>query len=252
MSTIAPAYEELPMPNTFAQVLQDWQLDVGQPCWLVIDAARYEEGAVLNGVYALCDQPEWDWLFSETPLAPHGDAGPLVVRSTLGSRLCRHAASHWADGGTVILVTGAGLDSAVAGIRQSLEVSLETHGPCILRPYDGRFLEVLAACLPDLLNALVAEDCALLWSVDSHAGSYWSGGRGVTSGVPGIPRRQGHKFERMLTWVSGWPLCASIAGNAGLQGARSESRLAHALWSAGHACPGDGHQLASLWRDHKP
>lgn len=62
---------------------------------LIIDAARYEEGEILQQIYTLEDAPDWHWLFDQTPFEQDRDAGPIVVETGLDSRLCQHAATRW-------------------------------------------------------------------------------------------------------------------------------------------------------------
>jgi hypothetical protein len=202
---------------------------------------------VIRQIYALDDNPDWFWLFDETPFEQHKDAGPLVVQTTLDSVLCQYAVSQWGhDEALTILVSGREHNLALAGIRQSLILHFETYGPCFVRPYDGRFLEVLNACLPDAVGGLAGKGDLLLWATKHQEGAHWSGARGISTEREGLHAHQPGSFERLLTWVSGWPRCMAMANQQHTLGHRL--RIIRELWTAGHACPKSNAELGALWQ----
>lgn len=247
MLSTAPALDNLKLLVGFNEALKDSRVALRECCLLIIDAARYGKGDVTRQIYALDDNPDWFWLFSETPFEQHKDAGPIVVKTTLNSVLCKHAVSHWAtDEALAILVSEREHDPAVAGIRNSLIVHFETYGPCFVRPYDGRFLEVLNTCLPEAVGSLICEDDLLIWATSHGEGVHWSSAWGVSTETEGLHAHQSSSFERLLTWVSGWPQCMAIANQQHTPSHRLQ--IIRELWTAGHACPKTDAELGALWQ----
>ncbi|MBD3641565.1 MAG: DUF4123 domain-containing protein [Marinobacter sp.] len=175
-----------------------------QRCLLIIDAARYEEGEVLRQLYTMDDDPDWLWLFDQTPFERDRDAGPVVVDIALGGALRHHAVDKWAaDEAVLVLVSEREPDSALAGFRQSLLVQLEQYGPCFLRPYDSRFLEEMAEHRPEALARLIGKDDLLMWSIDHGGAIVWSSAVGMNADVGGLNIKQDASFARLLTSVGG-------------------------------------------------
>ncbi|MCL1488618.1 MAG: DUF4123 domain-containing protein [Marinobacter sp.] len=148
MSTIAPALPDRACVNTFQEAIREWQLQSSQRCLLIVDAAQYDEHEVTKALYSKCSDPNWCWLFENSPLETFADAGPIIVDTFINSKFCQHALTHWTDKGLLFLFTESAVYKAVAGLRRMLSVDLETAGPCLLRTYDTRFLQVLSACRP--------------------------------------------------------------------------------------------------------
>lgn len=248
MLSTAPVLDEPTSLTDLERALNDWQVSSRERCLLIVDAARYDEEDVLRQIYALDDNPDWFWLFDETPFDQHKDAGPIVVKTTPNSALFQRAVSQWgADEALAILVSGREQDSALAGIRQSLMIHFETYGPCFVRPYDGRFLEVMNTCLPDALGRLIGEGDMLIWATNRGEDAHWSSAKGVSTEMEGLHAHQPRSFERLLTWVSGWPRCMATANN--LQHTPSHRiRIIRELWSAGHVCPESDAELDALWQ----
>lgn len=232
----------------FERVLGEHQLSHHDRCLLIIDAAQYDERDVLRQIYTCDSNPQWHWLFDETLFEQHKDAGPIVVETTLGSRLCQHAASRWAhDGALLILVTDREQSSTLAGIRKSLMMDMETYGPCFVRVYDGRFLELLNACFPSAVDKLICQGDRLIWAVDHGGDVHWSSATATTQEVEGLRAYQGKQLERLLTWVSGWPRCMALI-NTSTQTLSDKVRLIVDLWAAGLVCPECDVELATLWQ----
>lgn len=248
MLLTAPALDKSYSLADFDRALNDWKVSAREHCLLIIDAARYDEEDVFRQVYALDANPDWFWLFDETPFEPHRNAGPLVVRTTLDSTLCRRALSQWGvDEALVILVSKRERNSALKGIRKSLMLHFETYGPCFVRPYDGRFLEVLNTCLPDAAGRLIGEGDLLIWAINHGEYTHLSSARGASTEGEGLHAHQPRSFERLLTWVSGWPRCMAIANNH-QHTPRHRSRIIRELWSTGHECPESEAELGALWQ----
>src|SRR5690554_4441274 len=95
MLSTAPVLDRSHSLTHFNRALNDWKVSSWERCLLIIDAARYDEGDVIRQIYALGDNPDWFWLFDETPFEQHKDAGPIVVKTTLNSVLCQRAVSQW-------------------------------------------------------------------------------------------------------------------------------------------------------------
>lgn len=247
LSTVPVSDEPTPFTN-FDKSLHDWCVASGDCCQLIIDAAQYDEGEVLRRVYALEDNPQWCWLFDETDFEEHQDAGPVVVQTNLNSALCQYAVSHWgADEALAILISGRAQNLALAGIRESLMIRFETYGPCFVRVYDGRFLEVLNVCLPDAVGRLIIEGELLAWIVNCGKDAHWSSAGGISTESEGLSPSQPRSLERLLTWVSGWPRCMAIANNHH-HTSNCRLRIIRELWSAGHACPDSDAELGALWQ----
>ncbi len=205
MSATAPAPAMCEMLSGFRQMLDRHRIARDQGCLLIIDAARYEEGEVLRQIYTLDDDPDWCWLFNQTPFERYRDAGPIVVATTSDSLLCQHAVTGWAaDEAVLVLVSGREPGAALAGFRQSLMVQLEHYGPCFLRPYDNRFLERMAACRPEALVSLTGKGDLLIWSIDRGGGVDWSSTVGLKEDFRGLNHEQDAAFERLLTSVHGF------------------------------------------------
>lgn len=248
MLLTAPALDKPKSSVGFDQALEDARVALQERCLLIIDAARYDKGDAIRQVYALDDNPDWFWLFDETPFEQHKDAGPVVVKTTLNSRLCQRAVPHWgADEALAILVSEREQDSALAGIRKSLMIHFETYGPCFVRPYDGRFLEVLNTCLPEAVGSLIGEGDLLIWATNPGEGAHWSSARGASTETEGLHTHQPSSVERLLTWVSGWSRCMAIANQQHTTNHRI--RIIRELWSAGHKCPDSDAELGALWQD---
>ncbi|MGC8120304.1 DUF4123 domain-containing protein [Marinobacter sp. VGCF2001] len=247
MLSTAPVLDRSHSLTHFNRALNDWKVSSWERCLLIIDAARYDEGDVIRQIYALGDNPDWFWLFDETPFEQHKDAGPIVFKTTLNSVLCQRAVSQWgADEALAILVSEREQGSALAGIRKSLMIHFESYGPCFVRPYDGRFLEVLNTCLPEAVGSLIGEDDLLIWATSHGEGTHWSSARGASTETEGLHAHQPSSFERLLTWVSGWPRCMAIANHQHTPSHRI--RIIRELWSAGHQCPESDAELGTLWQ----
>lgn len=247
MLSTAPALDKSKALAGFEKILKDSRATPRERCLLIIDAARYDEGAVIRQIYALDDNPDWFWLFDETPFEQHKEAGPIVVKTTLNSVLCQRAVSQWgADEALTILVSEREQGSALAGIRKSLMIHFETYGPCFVRPYDGRFLEVLNTCLPEAVGSLIGEDDLLIWATNHDEGTHWSNSRGASTNMEGLHAHQPNSFERLLTWVSGWLRCMAIANQKHTPSHRI--RIIRELWSSGHKCPESDAELGALWQ----
>lgn len=205
MPMIAPVSRKPEKVSRFQQVIVRHRLPPNQRCLLIIDAARYEEGEVLRHIYTLDDDPDWLWLLDQTPFERDRDAGPVVVETTLDSALCEHAADRWAgDEAVLVLVSGGERDVALAGFRQSLRVRLEPYGPCFLRPYDSRFLEILAGDRPEAFARLIGNGDLLMWSIDRGGVVDWSSAVGTHTDFRGLNHDQDASFERLLTSVLGF------------------------------------------------
>jgi len=205
MSATAPVPAMSEMLPGFQQMLDRHRIARDQGCLLIIDAARYEEEEVLRQIYTLDDDPDWCWLFDQTPFEQDRDAGPIVVATTPDSLLCQHAATGWAaDEAVLVLVSGREPDEALAGFRQSLMVQLEHYGSCFLRPYDSRFLEMMAACRPEALVSLIGKGDLLMWSIDHGGEVDWSSTVGIKEDFRGLNYEQDAAFERLLASVRGF------------------------------------------------
>ncbi len=204
MSATAPVTD---MPETipgFQQILERQGIASDQRCLLIIDAARYEEGEVLRQIYTLDDDPDWLWLLDQTPFERDRDAGPVVVDTTLDSMLAQDAAEKWAaDEAVLVLVSEREPGAALAGFRQSLLVQLEHYGPCFLRPYDSRFLAMMAEHRPEGLVSLIGKGDLLMWSIDGGGAIAWSSAVGIKTDVRGLNDAQDASFEQLLTSVRG-------------------------------------------------
>jgi hypothetical protein len=204
MSTIAPALPNRECLDTFPEAMRQWQIQPSQRCLLIIDAAQFDEYEITRALYAQCNDPNWCWLFGNSPLEAFVDAGPIVVNTVADSDFCRYALTHWADKGLLFVFTESNVDEAVAGLRDMLLVDLETAGPCVIRPYDTRFLQMLSTCQPDQMAELAAVDSLWIWSVDLLDCVQWSGLQ-ATGAAKRIKTHKGRDFERLLSLVAGWP-----------------------------------------------
>ena len=204
MSTIAPVLPSRKCLDTFQDAMDHWQLQPSQRCFLIIDAAQFDEHEITRALYAECDNPNWCWLFDNSPLEALADVGPIVIDRSADSHFCQHALTHWASQGLLFLFTESDVDKALAGLRGMLSVDLETAGPCLLRPYDTRFLQLLSACQPEQMAELAADDSLWIWSVDFPGRVQWSGFQATGTGKQ-IRTHKGRDFERLLSWVADWP-----------------------------------------------
>ncbi|SFR47786.1 protein of unknown function [Marinobacter gudaonensis] len=248
MLLTAPAMDKSKSLLGLDQTLRDFRVASGEQCLLIIDAARYDKVDTTQQIYTLDGNPDWFWLFDGTPFEQHKDAGPIVVRTSVNSELFQCAVSRWgADEALAILVSKYEPSKALAGIRKSLVIHFETYGPCFVRPYDGRFLEVVNTCLPEAVGSLIREDDLLVWCTCHSEGMYWSGASGVGTEGEGFYAHQPRSLERLLTWVSGWPRCMAIT-NKHRHPTSHRIRIIRELWSAGHPCPESDAELGALWQ----
>lgn len=247
MSTIAPALPDRACLDTFQETIREWQLQPGQRCLLIVDAAQCDEHEVTKALYAECNDPNWCWLFENSPLETFSDAGPIIVDTTVGSRFCQHALTQWANKGLLFLFTENAVGEAVAGLRGMLSVDLETAGPCLIRAYDTRFLQVLSACQPDQMAELLGVDNTWVWSVDLTSCVQWSGFRGTGTAKP-IKAHKGRDFERSLSWAFGWPSCLPYVDRDHRADATTLTRFIAQQWHSGVACDGGSVQLEAQWQ----
>jgi hypothetical protein len=247
MSTIAPALPDRACLDTFQDAIREWQLQPGQRCLLIIDAAQYDEHEVTSALYAECNDPNWCWLFENSPLEPLADAGPIIVDTVCDSKFCQHALTHWTDKGLLFLFTESGVEKAVAGLRGMLSVDLETAGPCLLRTYDTRFLQVLSACQPDQMAELTGVNSTWIWSVDLLSHVQWSGFQ-ATGAAKQFKTHEVHDFERLLGWVSGWPSCLPFVDRDRRADATTLTRFILNQWHSGVACDGRSVALEAQWK----
>jgi len=246
MSTIAPALPSRECLDTFQEATREWQLQPSQRCLLIIDAAQFDEHEITNALYAECNDPNWCWLFENSPLEPFADAGPIVIETLADSPFCQHALTQWADKGLLFLFTESDVDKAVAGLRGMLSVDLETAGPCLLRPYDTRFLQVLSACQPDQMAELATVDSVWIWSVDLLNHVQWSGFQSIGA-APQIRTHKCGDFERLLSWVVGWPACLPHIARDRHADAKTLTRFIVNQWHSGLACDSQSVELETQW-----
>jgi len=246
MSTIAPALPDRACLDTFQEAIGEWQLQPSQRCLLIVDAAQCDEHEVTNVLYAECNDPNWCWLFENSPLETLADAGPVVVDTLADSHFSQHALTHWASKGLLFLFTDSDVDKAVAGLRNMLSVDLETAGPCLLRPYDTRFLQVLSACQPDQMAELAADDSLWIWSVDLPSREQWSVFQATGAAEP-IKTHKGRDFERLLSWVAGWPACSPHLAKDQQADATTLTRFIANQWHSGLACDSESLELEAQW-----
>ncbi|MBC7182862.1 MAG: DUF4123 domain-containing protein [Marinobacter sp.] len=246
MSTIAPVLPSRECLDTFQEVIREWQLQPSQRCLLIVDAAQFSEHEITSALYAECHDPDWCWLFENSPLEPLADAGPIVIDTVADSAFCRRALKHWAEKGLLFLFTESDVDKAVAGLRGMLSVDLETSGPCLLRPYDTRFLQVLSACQPAQMAELATADSTWVWSVDLQDRVQWSGFQ-VTGATQQVKTHKGADFERLLSWVAAWPACwACVAGDRHAD-ATTLTRFIANQWHSGLAGNDQPVELETQW-----
>ena len=246
MSKIAPALPSRECLDTFQEAMCRWQLQPSQRCLLIIDAAQFDEHEITSALYAECDDPNWCWLFENSPLNTFSDAGPIVIETLADSHFCQLALTHWADKGLLFLFTESDLDNAVAGLRGMLSVNLETAGPCLLRPYDTRFLQVLSACQPEQMAELAGIESLWIWSVDLLSRVQWSGFQS-TGMAQQINTHKGRDFERLLSWVAGWPACLPHVARDQRADATTLTRFIANQWHSGSAWDGHSLELETQW-----
>ncbi|HDZ37587.1 MAG TPA: DUF4123 domain-containing protein [Marinobacter sp.] len=247
MSTIAPALPDRACLNTFQEATREWQLQPGQRCLLIVDAAQCDEYEVTKALYSECDDPNWCWLFEDSPLETFADAGPIIVDTVVGSQFCQHALSQWADKGLLFVFTESAVEKAVAGLRGMLSVDLETAGPCLIRAYDTRFLQVLSACQPDQMAELAGVDSTWIWSVDLLSHVQWSGFQ-ATGVAKQINTHKGRDFERLLGWAFGWPSCLPYVDRDQWADATTLTRFIVNQWRSGTACDSRSVELEAQWQ----
>lgn len=247
MSIIAPALPDRPCLDTFQQAIREWQVQPGQRCLLIVDAAQFEEHEVTRALYTECDDPNWCWLFESSPLEAFADAGPVVVDTRIDSQFCQYALAQWAGEGLLFLFTEHTAEEAVAGLRNLLSVNLETAGPCLLRPYDTRFLQVLAACQPGQITELMGIDSTWIWSIDLLQRVQWSGLR-ATGGAKPVKTQKGREFERSLSWVFGWSSCLPCVDKDPQADANTLTRFIVAQWHSGVAWDGGSMDVDAQWQ----
>jgi Domain of unknown function (DUF4123) len=246
MSTIAPALPSRKCLETFQQAIREWQLRPSQRCLLIVDAAQFDEHEVTRALYAKCDDPKWCWLFENSPLENFTDAGPIIVDTFADSHFCQHALTQWAEKGLLFVFTESDADQAIPGLRGMLSVDLETAGPCLLRPYDTRFLQVLSACQPDQMTNLVGVDSLWIWSVDLLDRVQWSGFQ-ATGATQKIFTRHCRDFERLLSWVAGWPDCLAHVARDRHADATTLTQFIVNQWHSGSAWDGQSVELETQW-----
>lgn len=247
MSSIAPASPSPKCLNSFQEAVCEWQPQVSQRCFLIIDAAQCEEHEVTNALYAEHEDPIWYWLFENSPLEPFADAGPIIIDTSVGSVFCQHALTQWADKGLLFLFTESAVDEAVTGLRSMLSADLESSGSCLLRTYDTRFLQVLSACQPDQMAALLSVDSTWIWSVDLLNHVQWTGFQ-ATGGVHHIKNHKGSDFERMLSWVVGWPSFLPHVESDPYADATTLTRFFVNQWDSGLAFDSQSIGLEAQWK----
>lgn len=246
MSTIAPVLPDRVCMDTFQQAIREWEIQPDQRCLLIVDAAQCDEHEVTRALYTACNDPHWCWLFENSPLEAFADAGPIIVDTVIDSKFCQHALIQWADKGLLFLFTESGLEDAVARLRGTLSVDLETAGPCILRPYDSRFLQVLSACQPDQMAELAGDGSTWVWSVDLLNRVQWSGFQ-TTGAAKSIKTHKGREFERSLSWASGWPSCLPYVDRDLSADATTLTRFIVHQWHSGTVFDVESMELESQW-----
>ncbi|MHA7925765.1 MAG: DUF4123 domain-containing protein [Marinobacter sp.] len=246
MSTTAPVSPSRECLDTFQEAIREWQLQPSQRCLLIVDAAQFAEYEIISALYSKCDDPDWFWLFESSPLETFADAGPIIIDTVADSPFCRHALTQWAEKGLLFLFTESDVDKAVAGLRGMLLVDLETAGPCLLRTYDTRFLQVLSACQPDQMAELAAVDSVWIWSVDLLNHVQWSGFKS-TGAAQQIKAHKGRDFERLLSWVAGWPACLPHLARDGQADATMLIHFIVHQWHSGLASDSPSVELETQW-----
>ena len=246
MSIIAPVLPDGECLDTFQEAIREWQLEPSQRCLLIVDAAQFDEHEVTNALYAECHDPDWRWLFENSPLETVADAGPIIIDTFAESRFCQYALTRWAATGLLFLFTESDVNKAVAGLCSMLSVDLETAGPCLLRPYDTRFLQVLSACQPNRMAELTGVDSVWIWSVDLLSRVQWSGFQSKGT-VQQVQTYKGRDFERLLSWVVGWPACLPCVDRDPQADATTLTRFIVNQWDSGLACDGESLALDTQW-----
>jgi len=246
MPSIAPALHSRECMDTFQDAIREWQVKPSQRCLLIIDAAQFDEHEITNALYAQCSDPNWCWLFENSLLETFADAGPIIIDTLADSLFCQHALTQWADKGLLFLFTESDVDKAVAGLRGMLSVDLETAGPCLLRPYDTRFLQVLSACQPDQMAELSGVDSLWIWSVDLLSCVQWSGFQSAGMDQQ-IKTHKGQGFERLLDWVVCWPECLLYVDRDPQADATTLTRFIASQWRSGFTCNRESLELEAQW-----
>ncbi|MEQ5833994.1 DUF4123 domain-containing protein [Marinobacter sp. NFXS9] len=250
MPRIAPVLPETTESVGFEAAARRFGVDRGQRCLLLVDAAQFEENVILQRLYDLDDTPDWCWLFESSELATHAEAGPLVVNTRTNSRLVQHAIAEWANSGLLLLVADQPRDTLLKGLRTALTANLQTFGPTVLRAYDTRFLQVMKACQPERLSAMVGPDTTWLWSVDLLESVEWTGHRSLDS-VPSTSGFHDRAFERMLGWVSGWTACARTMPAGRSASAEDLAAFVAAQYRSGKDMPEEETPLETLWQQYE-
>lgn len=234
----------------FEQALDHLGIASGQRCLLLVDAAQFEENAILQSLYALDESPTWCWLFEDSELATLAEAGPIVVDTAINSRFTQHAVNHWSSSGLLLLVADQQADILLVGLRASLTAHLQTFGPTVLRSYDTRFLQVMQACQPERVLALSGPDTTWLWSVDSPEKVSWAG-RVSSGAIQPIAESHDREFERMLGWVAGWSACARAIPVGNTANAEYLTAFIAEQYRAGEIIPTDDGRLETLWQEYQ-
>lgn len=250
MPRIAPVLPETTESVGFEAAARRFGVDRGQRCLLLVDAAQFEENVILQRLYDLDDTPDWCWLFEDSEMATHAEAGPLVVDTMTNSRLVQHAIAEWARSGLLLLVADQPRDTLLKGLRTALTANLQTFGPTVLRAYDTRFLQVMKACQPERLSAMVGPDTTWLWSVDLLESVEWTGHRSLDS-VPSTSGFHDRAFERMLGWVSGWTACARTMPSGRSASAEDLAAFVAAQYRSGIDMPEEETTLETLWQQYE-
>ncbi|NWO04711.1 MAG: DUF4123 domain-containing protein [Alteromonadaceae bacterium] len=247
MPTIAPVLPDHPCLDTFQEAVRKWQLQPDQRCLLIVDAAQCGEHEVTRALYTEESNPNWFWLFENSPLKAFADAGPIVVDTVPESKFCQHALMQWVDTGLLFLFTESAAEKAVAGLRGMLSVDLENAGPCFLRTYDTRFLQVLSACQPEQMAELAGVDSTWIWSVDLLNHVQWSGFQATGASKP-VKTRKDRDFERSLSWAFGWPSCLPCVDRDQWADATTLTRFIVHQWHSGIAWEHYAKSLDAQWQ----
>lgn len=247
MSTIAPALPNRVCLDTFHEAIREWQIQPDQRCLLIVDAAQCDEHEVTKVLYSESNDPNWHWLFENSPLETFADAGPVIVDTMIGSKFCQQALAQWADKGLLFLFTETAVEEAATGLRGMLSVDLETAGPCLIRAYDTRFLQVLSACQPDQMAELVGIDSTWIWSVDLLTRVQWSGFRATGAAKP-IKTHKGGEFECSLSWAFGWPSCLPYVDRDQWADATTLTRFIEQQWRSGIVFDGKSVEFDAQWQ----
>lgn len=249
MPRIAPVFPDAAENAGFNSVISRFGIKPGARCLLLVDAAQFEENAILQRLYALDDNPDWRWLFENSELANHAEAGPIVVDTRINSRFVQHAITEWANSGLLLLVSDQPTDTLLGGLRASLTANLQTFGPTVLRSHDTRFLQVMEVCQPERLSAMVGSDSTWLWSVDLPASVAWTGHKNLNP-VQSTIGFYDREFERMLGWVSGWTGCGRAMPAALNPSIDHLTAFVAEQYRAGKAMPEDAGYVETMWQEY--